>query len=108
MHNWHLSDEVFKFATRRQDEGYTKLDLVLKMVRSRLASWQSKFLPLGGWVVLIKSVWSSIPIFYMSVNMLLKEVKRKLHEMFSRFLWGGTKDKKKVAFGELGSDHRSS
>lgn len=36
---------------------------VLEPVRSRLASWKLKFLSLGGQVVLIRSVLSSIPLY---------------------------------------------
>lgn len=55
---------------------------VLGLVGSRLDSCQSKSLLLGGQVVLIKSVLSSIPIYQMSVNV----SRRGLSESYMRFL----------------------
>lgn len=47
-------------------------------------------------MVLIRSVLNFIPIYQMSVNVLSKGIKMKIHGMFSRFLWGGLVDKKRI------------
>lgn len=44
-------------------------------------------------MVLIRPVLSFIPIYKMSVNVF---VKKKLHRLFSRFIWGGSVDKHKM------------
>lgn len=69
---------------------------VLDLVKSRLASCQLGFLSMGGHLVLIRYVLSSIPIYHMLVSVLLKGMKRKLHGMLNRFLWGGSVDKSKL------------
>lgn len=59
---------------------------MLDLVRRILESWQYRFLSMGGRLVLIRLVLSSIPIYQMSVNVLLDGVKKKLHSLFSRFI----------------------
>lgn len=41
--------------------------------------------------MLIRSVLSSLPVYKMLVNVLAKGVKKKLHGMFSQFLWEAKK-----------------
>lgn len=69
---------------------------MLDLVRTRLACWQSRFLSMGGRLVLIQSVLNYIPIYRMSLTILPEDIKRKFHGFFSRFLWGGFKDKQKI------------
>lgn len=69
---------------------------MLDLVQGRLESWQSRYLFMGGRLVLIRSVLSSIPIYHMSVNVLPVGVKKKLHGLFYRFLWGGLVVKNKM------------
>lgn len=61
---------------------------LLDGVRAHLVSWQTRYLSIEGRLVLVRSVLSSIPIFHMTVNIMPDGVKRKLHRLFSRFLWG--------------------
>lgn len=48
------------FGSRRKDA--QSWNRILEMVRARLACWRSKTLSLGGWLVLIRSVLSSLPV----------------------------------------------
>lgn len=68
----------------------------MDMVRARLGNWKSKYLSMDGWVVLIRSVLSSILVYQMLVNVMLEGVRRKLYGLFSRFLWGGSENKRKM------------
>ena len=38
-------------------------DLVLHTIKSRLLGWQSRFLSFGGWLVLVKSALTSLPVY---------------------------------------------
>ena len=53
-------------------------DEVLERVKSRFGRWKCRFLSLAGRVCLIKSVLSSIPLFYLSMyklrSAMLKEI----------------------------------
>ncbi|XWS29555.1 hypothetical protein CRYUN_Cryun24cG0038800 [Craigia yunnanensis] len=40
---------------------------VIRRVKERLALWQRKFLSFGGRVTLIKSVFNSLPLYYLSI-----------------------------------------
>lgn len=57
---------------------------------------QSKYLSLGDWVVLIRLVLNSIPVYQMLVNNLPKKIMWKLPGLFSHFIWGGTGEYKKM------------
>lgn len=58
------------------------------MVSSRLG--QSKYLLMGGRVILIRSVLSFILVYQMSMNVLSEVIRRELYGLFTRFLWGGS------------------
>lgn len=53
-------------------------------------------------MILIRLMLSSNPIYQMSMSILLEGVKRKLHGLFSCFLWKGSIYKKKDASSKLG------
>ncbi|KAE8663132.1 putative AP2/ERF domain-containing transcription factor [Hibiscus syriacus] len=69
---------------------------VLQKVFIRLAGWKAASLSLAGRLVLIKSVLSSLPIFYLSIFKILFKVNQKINSVLARFLWGEEFDKKRV------------
>jgi hypothetical protein len=69
---------------------------VLDVIQRRLASWKNKYVSLGGRVVLLNSVLSAIPIFYLSLFKMPVGVWKKLVRMQRRFLWGGAAGNSKI------------
>lgn len=47
----------------------------MELVRARLRGWQTRFLSVRGHLVLLRSVMSLIPVYHMTVNVLLEGVK---------------------------------
>jgi hypothetical protein len=71
---------------------------VLDVIQRRLASWKNKYVSLGGRVVLLNSVLSAIPIFYLSLFKMPVGVWKKLVRMQRRFLWGGVAGNSKISW----------
>jgi len=69
---------------------------VLSQIRGRLNSWKGWLLSMAGRAIMIKSVISVIPLYYMSIFCILKVVVCKITTMQSRFLWGGSIDNRKI------------
>ncbi|KAL4355205.1 hypothetical protein GQ457_06G010720 [Hibiscus cannabinus] len=62
----------------------------------RLASWKTSNLSLSGKLVLIRSVLSSLPLYYMSIFRMPTKISWKLNSIMANFLWGGGADRKKI------------
>ncbi|KAL4353692.1 hypothetical protein GQ457_06G031150 [Hibiscus cannabinus] len=71
-------------------------DPVVVKFNTRLASWKSTTLSIGGRLVLLQSVLSSLPIYFMSIFRMPVAVYRKLSSIMANFLWGGSVDKRKI------------
>ncbi|KAL4318757.1 hypothetical protein GQ457_18G011370 [Hibiscus cannabinus] len=69
---------------------------ILKKLSTKLASWKSQLLSFGGRISLVKSVLSSLPMFFMSLFRMPVAVSKRITCMVSNFLWGGTMDKKRI------------
>ncbi|GMJ01911.1 hypothetical protein HRI_003860300 [Hibiscus trionum] len=63
---------------------------VLEKVGSKLSGWKSKLLSFGGRLTLIKSVLSTIPVYYMSIFPMPVSISKKLTSMITKFLWGSS------------------
>ena len=63
--------------------------------QKRLNRWRSKMLSVGGRLVLLNSVLSSLPMFMLSFFELPKGVLKKLDYFRSRFCWQSDEHKKK-------------
>ena len=59
---------------------------VIDKFEERLAGWKAQFLSMGGRVTLIKSVLSSLPVFFMSLLQMPCAVKDALDRIQRRFL----------------------
>ncbi|KAK3219362.1 hypothetical protein Dsin_013332 [Dipteronia sinensis] len=103
--NW---EEVFKCQNATLPISYLGLPLggrpssksflskLIQRVEIRLASWKKKFLHKGGRLILIKTVMSSIPIYYMSVFKMPVWVSQKLERLQRNFFWGDGLEKNKI------------
>jgi hypothetical protein len=63
--------------------------------QKKLSCWKGKLLSVGGRLVIINSVLSSLPIFMMSIFRTPKGVLEKLDYYRSRFFWQGDGHKKR-------------
>ena len=59
---------------------------VVDNFRSKLAGWKSKFLSFGGRVTLLKSVLTSLPIYFMSLFKMPDKIALVLDKIQARFL----------------------
>ena len=61
---------------------------VEELFQKRLALWKKQYLSKGGRQTLIKSTWSSLPIYFMSLFVITKRVVARLEKIQRDFLWG--------------------
>ncbi|GKU90755.1 hypothetical protein SLEP1_g4707 [Rubroshorea leprosula] len=71
-------------------------ELVVNKFRTKLAVWKATTLSFGGRLVLLNSVLSALPIFYMSLYLFPNAVIEELIRIQRRFLWGGADLNKKI------------
>ncbi|KAJ4827119.1 hypothetical protein Tsubulata_002464 [Turnera subulata] len=71
-------------------------DPVIQKFHSRLHSWKGRFLSFAGRLELLKSVLSSLPLFYLSMFTIPVLVAKKLVRIQRTCLWGGTTITKKL------------
>src|SRR4051812_31440764 len=92
-------EKEFKFlgiligANPRRISSWTPL---LNNFRRKLNSWKGRFLSFGGRITLLKSVLSTLSIFYLSFYKAPKKIIGEINKLQSNFLWGGSEEKKKI------------
>ncbi|KAK3219249.1 hypothetical protein Dsin_013219 [Dipteronia sinensis] len=69
---------------------------VVEKIEARLAPWKRRFRSKSGKLVLIKSVISSIPIYFMSVFKIPVGIAQRIEKIQKSFLWGDGGVKKKL------------
>ncbi|KAE8716020.1 hypothetical protein F3Y22_tig00110156pilonHSYRG00217 [Hibiscus syriacus] len=69
---------------------------VIQNFSSKLAGWKASTLSLAGRLVLVKTVLSSLPIFFMSIFKIPPKVNRKLNSIMASFLWGEGPERKQI------------
>lgn len=69
---------------------------MLDNIRSRLLGWKRKMLSFARRLTLIKSVLSSLPVYYLSLFKMPEGVAREIEKIEAAFLWGGDGLKRKV------------
>ncbi|XP_071692041.1 uncharacterized protein [Rutidosis leptorrhynchoides] len=69
---------------------------IITKVEKRLANWKMNLLTFGGRLTLIKSVLGALGTYYLSLYKAPKNVLKHLESLRSHFLWGGTKDDRKI------------
>ena len=71
---------------------------VVDRIVSRLSSWNHKFLSFGGHLVLLKSVLSSLPVYFLSFFKAPAGIISSIESIFKFFFWGGCEDNRKIAW----------
>jgi hypothetical protein len=69
--------------------------MIEEWIEKKLSSWKGKYLSMGGHLVLINSVLSSLPMFILSLFKIPKGVLEKIDYFRSRFFWQNDSQKKK-------------
>lgn len=70
---------------------------VIEIFRSKLTLWKTRHMSLGGCLILIKSVLGDIPIYPLSIRLLHVRIRNSLHNIMTKFLWGGgLEDRRKM------------
>lgn len=69
---------------------------ILNKLHNRLALWKGKHFSLRGRVVMINFVLNSLPIYLFSFYKAPKVVLVEIEKIQRAFLWGGTREKRKV------------
>jgi hypothetical protein len=69
---------------------------LVEKIRCKLSSWKSRHLSMGGRLVLIKSVLSSIPVYFLSFFKAPTCIISLIEYTFKAFLWGGSKESRKI------------
>ncbi|KAL4295459.1 hypothetical protein GQ457_12G031020 [Hibiscus cannabinus] len=69
---------------------------ILKKLSTKLVSWKSHLLSFGGRICLVKSVLSSLSVYFMSLFRMPVAVTKRITGMVSNFLWGGASDKRRI------------
>ncbi|CAN0885613.1 Putative ribonuclease H protein At1g65750 [Linum grandiflorum] len=71
-------------------------DPVFQNLERKIASWKAKFLSFGARVTLLKSVLSSLPVYYLSLFKAPTKVISRLEQLQNQFLWAGNLDSEKI------------
>jgi hypothetical protein len=72
--------------------------MIEERIEKKLSSWKEKYLSVGGRLVLINSVLSSLPMFMLSFFEIPKGVLEKIDYFRSRFFWQNDSQKRKYRF----------
>ena len=84
------------FPLRSNGRNSRDFNFIVEKVQSKLTSWKSKLLSPAGRVVLIQSVTSSLPAYYMQNTALPSTICNDLDRLNRNFLWGSTNESKKM------------
>lgn len=73
-----------------------QVQFIVDKVRTRLATWKTKFLSKAGRMTLISSTLSAIPAYYMQATFLPSSTLQDIDSICNNFLWGEEGGKKKI------------
>jgi len=71
---------------------------VIENLQKMLSNWKGKHLSMGGRVVLLNVVLSSIPLYFLSFFKAPKKVLQEIVKIQRSFLWGGVEENKKICW----------
>lgn len=71
---------------------------IIDKFNAKLSTWKTKNLSFGGKLTLVKSVLSSVPLYYFSLFKAPASVLDRLEQIRRRFIWGGNDNEKKICW----------
>ncbi|CAJ2644200.1 unnamed protein product [Trifolium pratense] len=71
---------------------------VLDRLKNRLSGWKSRFLSIGGRLVLLKSMLTSLPVYALSFFKAPSGTISSIESILIKFFWGGGEDLRKVSW----------
>ena len=71
---------------------------VVDHIVSHMSSWNNKFISFGGCLVLMKSVTSSLPIYFLSFFKSPAGIISSIESFFKNYFWSGGEDFRKIAW----------
>jgi hypothetical protein len=99
--NCRIGRTPFKYLGLPVGANSRKLDTwepMLNTIRGRLGNWGNKHVSLGGRLILLNSVLSAIPIFFLSYLKMPVKVWKEVVKIQRKFLWGGLSKKNKTCW----------
>ena len=74
---------------------------MLNRIKNRLGMWKGRYISMAGRICLIKSILSSIPLFYLSLLKLPSTMLKKIVCLQRNFLWGSGSEGRKIAWDKV-------
>ncbi|KAJ4811131.1 RNA-directed DNA polymerase (reverse transcriptase)-related family protein [Rhynchospora pubera] len=72
--------------------------MLLEKIKAKLSGWKSNMLSHAGRLVLIKSVLMTMPVYYMSIEILPKGIIKEINSLMAKFFWGKTGHSRYLSF----------
>jgi len=99
--NCNQMDVPFKYLGVLMGDNHRKKilwnDMILK-IKNKLTTWKGKHLSFADIVTLVKSVQSSVPLYYLSLFRIPSAFGKIITRIQRDFLWGWGSDRRKVAW----------
>ncbi|GKC33644.1 putative RNA-directed DNA polymerase, eukaryota, reverse transcriptase zinc-binding domain protein [Tanacetum coccineum] len=73
-------------------------NVIVKRIKERLSSWKAKTLSIGGRLTLIRSILSSLPIFYLSLFKAPMKIINLLESIRSILFWGFKDSQRRISW----------
>jgi hypothetical protein len=64
---------------------------LVQKIASKLTGWRSALLSIAGRLILMQTILSAMPLYYMTIFMLPKNVISQIDKIRRKFLWQGNK-----------------
>jgi len=75
-----------------------KWEPILEKLKARLSVWRGIFLSLAGRICLIKLVFTTLPLFYLSFFKIPDSVCKRIISIQRKFLWGWGKENRPISW----------
>ena len=66
---------------------------MIQKFENRILHWSHKYLSLGGRLILVQAILSSLPVYWLGLAPIPVSVLKKIRSLTFAFLWGSTRDK---------------
>jgi hypothetical protein len=69
---------------------------MIEKIRKKLSGWKSRHLSMGGRLVMLNFVLSSLPVYFLSFFKAPAGIISSIESLFKSFLWGGSEQTRKI------------